>query len=96
MTINQLRFHFLSRNIFPDNLVKATFSKSQTKNSLAFKNVHKNDTNGSWTETVSFMQKSVEDANGVNVIGKYNNKIYFLFLIFFLSYSYKVFHIRKP
>ena len=63
--------------MFPDNLVKATFSKSQTRNFLAFKNVQRNDTNGTSTETVSFIQKSVQETNGMNVTGKNNKKYIF-------------------
>lgn len=58
------------RNVFPDNMIKATFSQSQTENKISFQTIERNTTNGTISEVVQTISKSVKDAGGTNVLGK--------------------------
>ena len=59
-----------SRNIFPDNLIKATFSQSQTENTVSILNVERNTTNGTVVDAVRKLSKTVKDTGGTNVLGR--------------------------
>lgn len=59
----------LLRNIFPDNLIKATFSQAQTVNTADIKDVVRNTTNGTVIDTVRLISKSAKEAGGTNVLG---------------------------
>lgn len=59
----------LIRNLFPDNLFEASFSKAQTMYKPSEKIVTKNTTNGTFSETVVTMTKYVGQAGGANLLG---------------------------
>ena len=58
-----------TRNLFPDNLFEASFSKAQTMFRENKKHVVRNTTNGTVTETVVTMTKYVGQADGTNLLG---------------------------
>lgn len=59
----------LLRNVFPDNMIKATFSQSQTENKISFQTIERNTTNGTISEVVQTISKNVKDTGGTNVLG---------------------------
>lgn len=62
-------FADLLRNVCPENMVKASFSKSQTVNTVSKRDVTFNTTNGTTSEVVKVITKTVTDTSGTNVLG---------------------------
>jgi hypothetical protein len=58
------------RNIFPDNLIKATFVQYQTVNTVSKHDVERNTTNGTVLDSVQVINKSHKETGGTNVLGK--------------------------
>lgn len=62
-------FSDLLRNIFPDNLIKATFVQYQTVNTVSKHDVERNTTNGTVLDSVQVINKSHKETGGTNVLG---------------------------